>query len=131
MKKFFKEFKEFAIKGNMIELAIGLMIGTAFNAVTNSLVKDVFMPIIGILMGGRDFSGLALKIGEASISYGLLIQAAFNFIITAFVLFLLIKFIAKLKKEPKVEEVVEEKEPEIPEDIKLLTEIRDLLKNKQ
>lgn len=132
MKKFLKEFKEFAIKGNMIELAIGLMIGTAFNAVTNSLVKDIFMPIIGILMGGKDFSGLAVKIGEAEITYGLLVQAIFNFLITAFVLFLLIKFIATLKRKPKEEEiakeVTEEIEPEISEEVKLLTEIRDLLK---
>ncbi len=129
MKKFLREFKEFAIKGNMIELAIGLMIGTAFNAVTNSLVKDIFMPVIGILMGGKDFSGLAVKIGEAEITYGLLVQAIFNFIITALVLFLLIKFIATLKRKPKEEPIVEEViEPEISEEVKLLTEIRDLLK---
>lgn len=129
MKKFLKEFKEFAIKGNMIELAIGIMIGTAFNAITNSLVKDVFMPFIGILMGGKDFSGLSLKIGEATIGYGLLIQAIFNFLITALVLFMLIKLIAKMQRTKKEEEIIEEaKEPEIPEDIKLLTEIRDLLK---
>ena len=126
MKKLFKEFKEFAIKGNMLELAIGLMIGTAFNAITNSLIKDIFMPFIGILMGGKDFSGLTLTIGEASIQYGLLVQAIFNFLITAVVLFMLVKFMAGLKKK---EEIIEEvKEPEIPEDIKLLTEIRDLLK---
>ncbi len=130
MKKFFKEFKEFAVKGNMIELAIGIMIGTAFSAITNSLVKDIFMPFIGLLMKGVDFSALCYKIGEASINYGLLIQAVLNFLITAFVLFLLIKFIAKLKREPKEEVVVEVKEPEIPEDVKLLTEIRDLLKNR-
>ena len=129
MKKFLKEFKEFAVKGNMIELAIGLMIGTAFNAVTSSLVKDIFMPLIGILMGGKDFSGLSIKIGEAEITYGLLVQAIFNFLITAFVLFLLIKFIAKFKREPKAEEVIEEViEPEISEEVKLLTEIRDLIK---
>ena len=128
MKKFFKEFKEFAVKGNMVELAIGIMIGTAFSAITNSLVKDIFMPFIGLLMNGIDFSALCYKIGEASINYGLLIQAILNFLITAFVLFLLIKFIAKLKREPKEEVAVEVKEPEIPEDIKLLTEIRDLLK---
>lgn len=126
MKKLFKEFKEFAIKGNMLELAIGLMIGTAFNAITSSLIKDIFMPFIGILMGGKDFSGLTLTIGEASIQYGLLVQAVFNFLITAVVLFMLVKFMASLKKK---EEIIEEvKEPEIPEDIKLLTEIRDLLK---
>lgn len=129
MKKFLKEFKEFAVKGNMIELAIGLMIGTAFNAITSSLVKDIFMPLIGILMGGKDFSGLSIKIGEAEITYGLLVQAIFNFLITAFVLFLLIKFIAKFKREPKAEEVIEEViEPEISEEVKLLTEIRDLIK---
>ena len=129
MKKFLKEFKEFAVKGNMIELAIGLMIGTAFNAVTSSLVKDIFMPLIGILMGGKDFSGLSIKIGEAEITYGLLVQAIFNFLITAFVLFLLIKFIAKIKREPEAEEVIEEViEPEISEEVKLLAEIRDLIK---
>ncbi len=129
MKKFFKEFKEFAVKGNMVELAIGIMIGTAFSAITNSLVKDIFMPFIGLLMNGVDFSALCYKIGEASINYGLLIQAVLNFVITAFVLFLMIKFIAKLKREPKQEEAAEAvKEPEISEDIKLLTEIRDLLK---
>ncbi len=128
MKKFINEFKEFAIKGNMIELAIGLMIGTAFNAITNSLIKDIFMPFIGILMGGKDFSGLTLTIGEASIQYGLLIQAIFNFLITAVVLFALVKFIASLKRKQEEEIIEEEKEPEIPEDIKLLTEIRDLLK---
>ena len=127
MKKFLKEFKEFAIKGNMIELAIGLMIGSAFNAITGSLVKDIFMPIIGLIMGGRDFSKLASKVGDATIAYGMLVQAIFNFLVTAFALFLLIKFISKLKRKPEPE-VVEEKEPEIPEDIKLLTEIRDLLK---
>ncbi len=129
MKKLFNEFKEFAIKGNMIDLAIGLMIGTAFNAITSSLIKDIFMPFIGILMGGKDFSGLTLTIGEASIQYGLLIQAIFNFLITAVVLFLLVKFMASLKRKHIEEETIEEeKEPEIPEDIKLLTEIRDLLK---
>lgn len=130
MKKFFKEFKEFAVKGNMVELAIGIMIGTAFSAITNSLVKDIFMPFIGLLMNGIDFSALCYKIGEASINYGLLIQAILNFLITAFVLFLMIKFIAKLKKEPKEEVAAEVKEPEIPEEVKLLTEIRDLLKNR-
>ena len=89
MKKFFKEFKEFAVKGNMIELAVGLMIGTAFNAITGSLVKDIFMPIIGLLMGGKDFSGLAITVGGATIAYGLFIQAVFNFLITAFVSYLL------------------------------------------
>ena len=100
MKKFFKEFKEFAVKGNMVELAIGIMIGAAFNAITQSLINDIFMPFIGVLMGGKDFSGLSLVVGNATIAYGKLIQAVFNFLITAFVLFLIIKFMAKLKKKP-------------------------------
>ena len=127
MKKFFKEFKEFAVKGNMVELAIGIMIGAAFNAITQSLINDIFMPFIGVLMGGKDFSGLSILVGNANIAYGKLIQAVFNFLITAFVLFLIIKFMAKLKKKSQ-EEPEPEKEPEIPEDVKLLTEIRDLLK---
>ena len=126
MKKFFNEFKEFAIKGNMFDLAVGLMIGTAFNAVINSLIKDIFMPFIGILMGGKDFSALAISIGDANIQYGLLVQALLNFIVTALVLFIIVKAINSLKRKKEV--IEEAKEPEIPADIELLTEIRDLLK---
>ncbi|MBE7029874.1 MAG: large-conductance mechanosensitive channel protein MscL [Ruminococcaceae bacterium] len=119
-----KEFKEFAVKGNMIDLAVGVMIGTAFNAIVSSLVKDIFMPVIGIIMGGKDFSGLSIVVGNATIQYGLFVQNVFNFLITAFCLFLLVKTINSLKRkkeEPK-EEVVE-----IAEDIVLLTEIKELL----
>ena len=125
MKKFFKEFKEFAIKGNMLDLAVGVMIGTAFNAIIKSLIENIFMPIIGIIIGGKDFSALSLTVGSASIQYGLLIQNVINFAVTAFVLFILVKTINNLKKK---EEVVEEKEPEPSDEVKLLTEIRDLLK---
>lgn len=126
MKKFLKEFKEFAIKGNMLDLAVGVMIGTAFNAIIKSLIENIFMPIIGIIIGGKDFSALSVTIGDAAIQYGMLIQNVINFTVTAFVLFILVKTINNLKKK---EEIIEEEKPEEPsEEIKLLSEIRDLLK---
>ena len=84
MKKFFAEFKEFAIKGNMLDLAVGVIIGAAFKTIVDSLVNDVFMPLVGALIGGYNFTSLAINVGEASITYGNLIQNIVNFIITAF-----------------------------------------------
>lgn len=130
MKKFLSEFKEFAIKGNMIDLAVGVIIGTSFNAIVNSIVKDIFMPIIGIVTGGRDYSGLTLTVGDAQINYGLFVQNFINFLITAFCLFWFVKIINSFKK--KKEEPKEE--PKASEDILLLSEIKDLLediKNKE
>lgn len=121
-----KEFKEFALRGNVIDLAIGVVIGAAFNAIVSSLVADVFMPIIGILTGGLDFSNLAYTFGKANIAYGKFIQAIFIFIITAFALFLFVKGINKLKRK---EEAKPAPVADTPPDIKLLTEIRDLLKS--
>jgi large conductance mechanosensitive channel len=123
-----KEFKEFALRGNVIDLAIGVVIGAAFNAIVSSLVADVFMPLIGIFTGGLNFSGLGYKFGAAVIAYGKFIQAIFVFVITAFALFLFVKGINKLKRK-------EEKKPDAPAappaDVILLTEIRDLLKKQQ
>jgi large conductance mechanosensitive channel len=118
-----KEFKEFALRGNVIDLAIGVVIGGAFNAIVGSLVADIFMPIIGVITGGLDFSNLGYKFGNATITYGKFVQAVFVFLITAFALFLFVKGINKLKKK-------EEAKPSTapPADIILLTEIRDLLK---
>lgn len=124
MKKFLNEFKEFAIKGNMIDLAVGVIIGTAFNAIVSTLVKDIFMPLIGIITGGHDFSALTITVGTANIAYGLFVQNVINFLITAFCLFWFVKAVNKLKK--KKEEAPKE-EPKTPEDIVLLTEIKDLL----
>lgn len=124
MKKFVDEFKTFVSRGNVIDLAVGVIIGGAFNTIVNSLVNDIFMPLIGIIIGGINFSGLVLKIGEASINYGLFIQNVINFLATAFCLFILVKFINKFhkkKEEPK-------KAPKKSDEIILLEQIRDLLK---
>ena len=127
MKKFIAEFKEFAVKGNMLDLAIGVIIGGAFNTIVKSLVDDCFMPAVGMLLGGHDFTKLSLKIGEATITYGNLIQNIVNFLITAFCLFVFVKGINSLKRKKEVEEEVKE-EPKKAEDIALLEEIRDALK---
>lgn len=122
-----KEFKEFAMKGNVVDLAVGVVIGGAFGAIVASLVGDIIMPVIGVLTGGIDFSGLAIKVGDASIAYGKFIQAVFAFIIIAFVLFLIIKAMNSMKKE---EAAAPAAPAPTPADVVLLTEIRDLLKNK-
>lgn len=120
-----KEFKDFAMRGNVIDLAVGVVIGAAFGAIVKSLVGDIIMPLIGIVTGGIDFSGLAYTIGDASISYGNFIQAVFIFILTAFALFLIIKGVNSMKKK---KEEAPAAPPEPPADVKLLAEIRDLLK---
>ncbi|MBE7045709.1 MAG: large conductance mechanosensitive channel protein MscL [Ruminococcaceae bacterium] len=130
MKKFFAEFKEFAIKGNMLDLAIGVVIGTSFNAVVTSIVKDIFTPIIGIIIGGRDFSGLAITVGESSITYGVFIQAMINFLITAFCLFLVVKTMNRFKRKKEEEPAPEPEEPKKSDEVLLLEEIRDLLSKK-
>ncbi|EEM15119.1 MULTISPECIES: large conductance mechanosensitive channel protein MscL [Bacillus] len=120
------EFKKFALKGNVIDLAIGVVIGAAFGKIVSSLVKDIITPLIGMLMGGIDFTGLKITFGKTAIMYGNFIQTIFDFLIIAGAIFAFIKVFNKLtfKKE-------EEKKEEIPEPTKeelLLGEIRDLLK---
>lgn len=123
---FLKEFKEFAIRGNVVDLTVGIVIGGAFGKIVTSFVQDVLMPPIGILLGGVDFSKLSLMVGDASFNYGAFIQAVVDFLIIAFAIFLLIKAINKLKKNPgKVKIKVEKVEKE---EVELLKEIRDLLK---
>ena len=103
----FKEFKEFALKGNIVDLAIGIIIGGAFQSIVNSLVKDIIMPLINIFTGSMDFSSLVLKIGNSSIKYGSFITAVVNFLIIAFSLFLFVKYINKVNKkleEAKIQE---------------------------
>ena len=131
MKKFINEFKTFISRGNVLDLAVGVIIGGAFNTIVNSLVNDIFMHLIGIIIGGINFSGLVLKIGEATIKYGLFIQNIINFLATAFCLFLLVRVINNFHKMKEKNEKKEEKKEEAPkksDEVVLLEEIRDLLK---
>ena len=119
------EFKEFAVKGNVIDLAVGVIIGGAFGKIVSSLVEDVVMPLVGTLMGGLNFTGLAVKVGEATIKYGKFVQTLLDFLIIAWAIFLAVKVINKLKKE---EAAAPAAPPEPPRQEVLLEEIRDLLK---
>ena len=124
-----KEFREFISRGNVIDLATAVIIGAAFTAIVNSLVNDIIMPIIGILLKGLDFTALSLNVGDASLTYGNFIQAVINFLIIAFVVFLLVRAVNNLQKSfsrQKEEEPAALPEPAAEE--KLLMEIRDLLK---
>ncbi|AKT91383.1 large conductance mechanosensitive channel protein [Campylobacter ureolyticus RIGS 9880] len=131
---FIKEFKEFAVRGNVIDMAVGVVIGSAFGKIVSSLVSDVMMPVIGVITGGVNFTDFKIVLKEAhgeaaavTLNYGSFIQTTIDFIIIAFCIFVAIKAINKLKREkPKAEEAP--KEPS--EDIKLLREIRDELKNR-
>ena len=124
-----KEFKEFIARGNVIDMAVGVIIGGAFGKIVTSIVNDVLMPLIGVVSGGIDFTGLKFKIDEAEILYGNFLQNVIDFLIIAFCIFILVKIVNKVTR--KKEEVVEEKPAPKPEDVVLLEEIRDLLKQKE
>ena len=130
MKKMAKEFKEFISKGNVIDLAVGVVIGGAFGAIVTSLVNDIIMPLVGIILGGIDFTALTLNVKDATICYGLFIQQVVNFLIIAFCIFLVIKFINRLNRK-KTKEEAKEEAPKKSEDVILLEEIRDLLKKRK
>ena len=135
----FQEFKKFAMRGNVIDLAVGVVIGTAFGAIVNSLVKDVIMPPVGVLTGGVDFSDLfftikgpamdtlaqAQKAGAVTINYGVFVNAIINFLIIAGAIFMVVRAINKLQAPPPAADA-----PPTPEDILLLREIRDSLKSR-
>ena len=129
---FISEFKEFAVKGNVVDMAVGVVIGGAFGKIVTSLVGDVIMPIVGVITGGANFSDLKVILKEAvgevpavTINYGVFIQTIVDFTIIAFCIFMAIKFINKLKREKPAQE---EAPAEPSEDILLLREIRDSLK---
>ena len=133
MKKFFGEFKEFVSKGNVIDLAVGVIIGGAFGKIVSSLVDNIIMPLVGLIIGGVDFSSLSVTVKGASIKYGLFIQNVVDFLIVALCIFIFIKAINSLDKKvkSKVKKEEEKKKEEPPKPTKeeeLLTEIRDLLK---
>ena len=121
-KGLFEEFKTFIKRGNVIDLAVGVVIGGAFSTIVTSLVNDIIMPLIGVIIGGYDFTSLSIKVGDSTIKYGSFLQNIINFLIIAFCIFIVVKimnkFLDKHKKEEKKDEVV------------LLEEIRDLLKEK-
>lgn len=121
------EFKEFISRGNVMDMAVGIIIGAAFTAIVTSLVTDMVMPLIGLLFGGIDFSGLSFTIKDATIYYGKFIQAVINFFLVALSVFVIIKQLNRLKKKKEV--VKKPVEPVIDPQIAILTEIRDLLRN--
>lgn len=124
---FLKEFKAFAMRGNVMDMAVGVIIGGAFGKIVSSLVDDIFMPIIGVLTGGIDFSKVSIMVGDAEVKYGMFIQNIIDFLIIAICIFTMIKAMNSLSNK-KPEEPTAPAEPSNEE--KLLGEIRDLLKNK-
>lgn len=128
MKSFIEEFKAFAIKGNVVDLAVAVVIGAAFGKIVTSLVANIITPILGVLLGGIDFSGMSAEVGKSVITYGVFVQSIIDFLIVALVIFLAVKGINRLqglkKEEPK-----EVKPIAVPEDVLLLREIRDLLRH--
>jgi large conductance mechanosensitive channel len=130
-----KEFKEFISRGNVLDMAVGIIVGGAFTSIVTALVDNIITPIIGMISGGVDFSSLSVTVGSANLQYGAFIQAVINFLLVAFVLFMVLKAVntatskaqALIKKE---EEEKAEAHAEPSEEVKLLTEIRDALTKK-
>jgi large conductance mechanosensitive channel len=120
-----KEFREFAVKGNVVDLAVGVIIGAAFGKIVASAVGDIVMPLVGTLIGGVDFNGLVLQFRDAKIHYGKFLQTCLDFLIIAWAIFLAIKVINRLKREEPAAA-----SPTPPRQEQLLEEIRDLLKKK-
>ena len=122
-----KEFREFAVKGNVVDLAVAVIIGAAFGKIISSLVADIVMPVIGVMVGGIHYESLVIQVGQAKIMYGKFIENVVDFVIIALVIFLMVKAINHLRRKS-------EQEPPAappPREVQLLEEIRDLLKKKQ
>lgn len=144
MSKFIQEFKEFAMKGNVMDMAIGIIIGGAFGKIVSSMVGDIIMPVIGLMMGGVNFTHLKYVIQEATVDpagvvvtaesaimYGNFLQTTLDFVVVAFAIFLMLKMIMKLKKEPPAVPAAPSAPPAPTKEETLLTEIRDLLKEQK
>lgn len=127
-KGFINDFKDFISRGNVLDMAVGVIIGSAFGKIVTSIVNDILMPIIGVIIGGHDFSSLSIEIGDATINYGMFIQNVIDFLIIAICIFVIVQVVNTImhKEEPKKEET-----PKKDEQIILLEEIRDLLKEKK
>ena len=130
MKKIINEFKEFISKGNLLDLAVGVIIGSAFSKIVTSLVNDILMPFLGLITGGHDFTSLTLKFKDATINYGLFIQNIIDFLLMAICIFLIVKIFNTIKTNLSKKEIKEEVIEEIKKSNEevLLEEIRDLLK---
>lgn len=123
IKKGASEFKKFISRGNVVDMAVGVIIGGAFGKIVTSLVQDILMPLIGVLLGGLDFTSLSIKVGSANVTYGTFLQTIVDFLIISFSIFVVIKLFEKFKKKEEVQEEVKK-----ADDVLLLEEIRDLLK---
>ena len=131
------EFREFAMRGNVVDMAVGIIIGGAFGKIVSSFVNDVLMPPIGMLLGGVEFSGLAVTLKEAAgdveavtLNYGMFIQTVVDFVIIAFAIFMAIRTMNKLKRKQEEEPAPAPEPPKPSAEVELLTEIRDALKNR-
>lgn len=127
MRNFVAEFKAFALKGNVVDLAVAVVIGAAFGRIVSSLVENIVMPLVGVLVGGVDFSTLTFTVGEAVVTYGMFLQSIFDFVIIALAIFVAIRMLGRLKKKEE-EKPPEEKVTKPSEEVQLLQEIRDVLK---
>ncbi len=131
LKKEADEFKKFISRGSVVDMAIGVIIGGAFGKIVGSLVNDIIMPLVGVVLGGLDFSSLSIKVGDASIKYGSFIQSVVDFLIIALCIFTMLQILNSLKEkaDKKLGHKKEEEKSKKDEQIILLEEIRDLLKN--
>lgn len=128
MKKFLKEFQEFAVKGNVMDLAVAVVIGNAFGKIVTSLVNDIIMPLMGIVLGGLNFTKLELTLEDVTLKYGNFLQSIVDFVIIAFCIFVAVKMMNVVIRKKKAEEKKEGKAN--AKEVELLVEIRDLLKKK-
>lgn len=129
MTKFFDEFKKFILRGNVVDLAVGIVIGAAFGKIVDSIVADLFMPIIGVMTGGMNLEGMSIQLyGDARLMWGKFLQTVVNFLIIGFCMFLVVKGVNQMHKRFLREEAAKPPEPTATE--KLLVEIRDLLKDR-
>ena len=129
-----KEFKEFISRGNVMDLAVGVIIGGAFGKIVSSLVDNILMPIVGLILGGIDFSALSITVGKAKIMYGIFVQNVIDFLIIALCIFLIIKAFNKIRtvgNKETIDKNVEDIEATVNDEVKLLEEIRDLLKKQK
>ncbi len=124
-----KEFQQFLARGNVIDLAVAVILGVAFGAIVASLVNDIIMPLIGVILGGISFTSLMLEVGTAQVKYGNFIQAVVNFLIIAFVVFMIVRSINKIQAR-STKPAAPSTPPPPPADVVLLTEIRDLLRDR-